>query len=121
MKEKILSVVLLVIIIAFVTVNTIILSKQIDEIIEKVEGLDTSENNANENAEQIYENFMKKQKYMSLTVSHDDMTSIEGCFVEMIGYLAIGDHQNAEVVKYRLKNSLEHLRRLSGFNLDAII
>lgn len=121
MKEKILSVVLLVMIIVFVTINTVILNGQIDEIIEKVDLFDVSEDNAKKNAEQIYEDFMKKQKYMSLTVSHDDMTSIEGCFVEMIGYLAIGDRQNAEVVKYRLKSSLEHLRRLSGFNLDAII
>ena len=50
-----------------------------------------------------------------------NMTSIEDCFVEMIGYISVNDIDNATVVKYRLKRSLEHLRRLSGFNIDAII
>lgn len=121
MKEKILSVILLIIVIAFVTVNTVIIGKQIDEVIESVDSLRLDDNSAAIKSKESYDDFMKKEKYLSLTVSHDDMTSIESCFVEMIGYLSVGDIQNAEVVKYRLKSSLEHLRRLSGFNLDAII
>ncbi len=121
MKEKILSIILLALVIVSVIVNTVVLDKQIEGIIESVDKLDPNGSNAKEEADEIYQDFMKKERYMSLTVSHDDMTSIESCFVEMIGYLAVGDKQNAEVVKYRLKSSLEHLRRLSGFNFDAII
>jgi hypothetical protein len=39
----------------------------------------------------------------------------------MIGYLEIGDSDNARVVKNRLTHSIEHLRRLSTFTIDAII
>ena len=121
MKEKILAVALLILVIAFVTVNTVILDKQIEEITESVSSLTINSENAKEGAEKIYDDFMKKEKYMSFTVSHDDLTSIEDCFVEMIGFILVGDISNAEVTKSRLISYLEHLRRLSGFNIDAVI
>ena len=121
MREKILAVVLFALIILFVTVNTIVINKQITEVIEKVDRLDLSAENSVKEANILYEDFMKKESYLSITVSHNDMTSIEDCFVEMIGYISVNDINNAAVVKYRLKSSLEHLRRLSGFNIDAII
>ena len=121
MKEKILAAVLFVLIILFVTVNTVILNKQITEVIDSVNRLDLRIENSAEEANILYRDFMKKEGYLSITVSHNDMTSIEDCFVEMIGYISVNDIDNATVVKYRLKRSLEHLRRLSGFNIDAII
>ena len=121
MKEKILSIVLLVMVIAFVTVNTIILNKQVEEVTKSVSSLSLDNDDAEMEARRIYESFMKKEKYMSLTVSHDDLTSIEDCFVQMIGYLSVDDKKNAEVTKSRLISYLEHLRRLSGFNIDAVI
>ena len=121
MKQKILSVVLLASIIAFVTVNTIILRKQIDGTINEVKSLSLSSDEAKADAEDIYNNFMKNERYISITTTHNDLTSIEDCFVEMIGYISVGDIQNAYVTKCRLISYLEHLRRLSGFNFDAII
>ena len=41
--------------------------------------------------------------------------------MEMIGYLSVNDTDNARVTKNRLISYLEHLRRLSGFNIDAVI
>ena len=121
MKEKILAVVLFVLIILFVIVNTVVMNEQITEVIDRVDKLDLSAENSVKEANILYEDFMKKESYLSITVSHNDMTSIEDCFVEMIGYISVDDIDNATVVKYRLKSSLEHLRRLSGFNIDAII
>lgn len=121
MKEKILAVILFVITILFVTVNTVIIDKQITDVIDSVDGLELGAENSLKDAYSLYEDFMKKQGYISITVSHNDMTSIEDCFVEMIGYISVKDIESATVVKYRLKSYLEHLRRLSGFNIDAII
>ena len=121
MRDKVLSILLLTLIICFVITNTILVDKQINEIMLAVEKLDVTDEDARNNAEKIYSDFMIKQRYISLTVNHEDMTNIEDCFVEMIGFLSVNDTQNAEVAKYRLRNSLEHLRRLSGYNIDAII
>lgn len=121
MSVKIVAVIILVCVISFVSINTIILDRQIGEVIEEVRGLDISSEGAMEDAKELYADFMRKEKYMSLTVSHDDLTSIEDCFVEMIGYISVGDGENAQVTKSRLISYLEHLRRLSGFNIDAVI
>lgn len=121
MKQKIVAVILMILVIAFVTVNTIVLHTQINKTIDDISGLLLDLEGAEEKAKEIYSDYMKKEKYMSITVSHDDLTSIEDCFVEMIGFLSVGDVQNATVTKSRLISCLEHLRRLSGFNIDAII
>ena len=121
MKEKILSITQLILVITFVTINTSILIKQVDKVKEDVNALLPDSDGSEDEARRIYENFMKKEQYISLTVSHDDLTSIEDCFVQLIGYLSVNDIKNAEVTKSRLISYLEHLRRLSGFTIDAVI
>lgn len=121
MKEKILAVVIMIAVIAFVVTNTLIIDRQISELADDVTSLDTEGEKAEEEARKIYEDFMSKEVYISITVSHDDLTNIEDCFVEMVGYLSVGDTDNAAVTKDRLTHSLEHLRRLSTFTIDAII
>lgn len=121
MKEKVLAIALLIILPLAVILNTIILTAQIDETINAINSVKIEESGAKGKAESIFEDFSRKESFLSLTVSHDDLTNIEDCFTEMIGYLSVGDTKNAEVMRNRLIHSLEHLRRLSGFNIDAII
>ena len=101
--------------------NGLALKSKINSTIEEVTSFNIAENATKEEAEWIFDKFLKREHYISLSVSHEDLTMIEDCFCEMIGYLKVGDKDNAEVTKGRLINSLEHLRRLSGFNIDTII
>ena len=121
MKEKIISITLLISVAVFSAANTFVLNKEITKTIDKLSVLQLNEEEAEKNTQAIYSEYRKTQKYMSITVSHEDLTSIEDCFVQMIAYLSIDDIQNAEVTKSRLISYLEHLRRLSGLNIDAII
>ena len=121
MKEKIIAILLLILILTYVVINTVMLSNGIEEITNSVKGLDVGNSNSKNEAESIYERYKDYETYISLTVDHDDITNIEDCFVEMIGYLSVEDSDNAKVTKGRLISYLEHLRRLSGFNIDAII
>lgn len=121
MKEKILAVVLLILVIAFVAVNTVVLDKQISKTINQIRSLDLEDEHALENARTMYADFLQTGKYISLTVSHADLTSIEDSFVEMIGHMMVGNIKDAQVTKDRLISFLKHLRRLSGFNIDGVI
>ena len=69
----------------------------------------------------IFEKYRSSETYISLTVNHDDLTNIEDNFAELIGNLSVGDSDGAAITKSRLLCSLEHLRRLSGINIDSII
>ena len=124
MKEKIIAICLFALVITFVVINTIILDIQIEKMCDAVEAINISENSL-EDAEyalrEIFEEYKRREVFISLTVNHEDLTNIEESFDEIIGYLSVRDADGARVTKNRLVGSLRHLRRLSGLNIDAII
>ena len=124
MKEKIIAFCLLFLVICFVFINTLVLDRQIKALYDdtaKIEIGDSDIQAAERSARELYEEFKKREKFISLTVNHEDLTRIEESFSEIIGYLSVGNADDAMVIKNRLLDSLEHLRRLSGFNIDSII
>ena len=124
MKEKIIAFCLLFLVICFVLINTLVLDRQIKALYDdtaKIEIGDSDIQEVERSALELYEEFKKREKFISLTVNHEDLTRIEESFSEIIGYLSVGNADDAMVIKNRLLDSLEHLRRLSGFNIDSII
>ena len=121
MKEKIFAVCIFIIIIGFVTTNTIVLKNATDRLTDEIKGFSVQAEKAIDEISKINESFKSKESFIGLTVSHDDLTNIEDCFAELTGSLSVGDLEGAEIVKHRLISFLEHLRRLVGFNIDTII
>lgn len=124
MKEKIFAITTLIVTITAVITNTIILNSQINKINNAVSSIKIDDNNSETaltKAKEIFEEYKKKETYISITVNHDDLTNINDSFVELIGYLSVKKNDEAVVTKNRLESYLEHLGRLSGFNIDAII
>ena len=121
MKVKIFAAVTLTAVIVLVTLNTVALERIVDGTIREIDAFDPYEDGAEGKARDIYERFGRLEVFVSITVSHDDLTNIESCFSEMIGCLSVGMKDDAEVVKNRLRDSLVHLRRLVGINPDSII
>ena len=123
MKEKIFAITSLTFIIAAIAFNTVKMHKDIDSIHNAVSEIKTHEGSEIEKrmAESAYMLFKTKELFLGLTVNHDDLSNIEEGFAEIIGYLSVGNTDEATVTKNRLLDSLSHLRRLSGFNIDAII
>jgi hypothetical protein len=122
MKEKIFGFATVIIIIAAVTFNTLTLHKEINSVYNTVNELQISSSPKSlKEAEAAYELFKQKGTFFGLTLNHEDISNIEDCFSEMIGCLYVGDTDGAAVTKNRLTDALDHLRRLSGINIDAII
>lgn len=121
MKVKILAVIAFVTIITAVTVNTGIIYKHSTKLYEIVEKIDLTAEEASGAAKAAYEYYKNKESYISLTVNHEDLTNIEDAFNELIGYLDVDMKEEAQVTKNRLLCFIEHLGRLSGINIDAII
>ena len=120
MKDKIIAIACLVIVLVAVTVNEVAIKSNIDRTLDALYTFDERAT-TKDDAEQVFEAFQRREHYISLTVSHEDLTSIEESFCDMIGYIKVGDTDNAAVAKSRLIHSLEHLRRLSVLNIDSII
>ena len=116
-KAVYVAIIILTMSVAFVAINTAILSKTIKEIEESTVSAPLTLNEF----DALYDDFLKVRTYLSISVDHDDIATVETGFAEIRGALAAGDEESAAIAKSRLCSALGHLRRLSGFNIDSII
>ena len=122
MKGLIISVVTLSVTVAAVILNTIALNRTIGELSETVEAFDVSgKDDELEEFKKIYASYKSAERFISITVSHDDLTNIENDLNEILGCIEVGDDDGAKIAKSRLEGSFKHLRRLSSLNLESII
>ena len=123
MKGFILALIILLVVVTGVFVNSLALDRIIGNMAEAVSSLDFS-TESNENAEDfinLYKSYKSAERYISITVSHDDLTNIDNDFNEIIGCLKVNDIQGATIAKSRLEGCFLHLWRLSSINIDSII
>ncbi len=122
MKGLIFALTVLFLVLALTVTNSLILRSMIDDTIDSVEKIEIDNaETAKKSFEKCYEHFERRERFISLTVSHSDLTDIDECFSEIIGAGNAFDIDNMIRTKNRLINSLEHLRRLSGLNIDSIL
>lgn len=121
MKIVRLAYALLILSLLFVATNSFILTNLISETIAEIDdGKDESAELALEKYTRVYEKFRNKEKYISLTVNHTDISGVDAAFAEMIGAAEAGDLTSVITIKSRLRDSLDHLRRLCGINFYSI-
>ena len=79
MKIKIFAAVAIITVIGAVVINTVVLNKEISSLARAVSelnirGITPEESKAR--ADALFTEFKKKEPYISITVSHDDLTNI---------------------------------------------
>lgn len=122
MKAAKIATLCLIILALSIFANSLYIEKTTKRLSQMVKQADISDmEKCNEEYERIFKEFKKAERFISLTVSHDDLTNIEEGFADIIGASRAGISANVMIVKSRLEDSLEHLGRLSGINLDSII
>ena len=121
MKVKILSVVLLFFLLTAVIINTTLLTRRVNQITYEIQSV-SMENTTESMGRimEIFDNYQSSEGFFSLTVSHNDLSDINGCFTELMAYLSLGNAEEASIAKSRLIDALMHLKRLSGWNIQAI-
>ncbi len=122
MREVRIACVILTLLILFVGINSAVIGIYARELRTSVEEVNVG--NCTEAAKSFRsaaERFEKAERFISLTVSHDDLTNIEEGFAELIGAAEGGNTDELLKVKSRLSDALRHLGRLSGVNIDSIM
>ena len=119
MKATVFAIVTALAVTFLVILNSCLLSYHIGALIEKSEAIPCLVDEG-DRYEELYKDFMKRQKFISLTVSHDDLTEIENELAEILGAIEAEDEGAPIIAKSRLLMTLTHLRRLTGVNLDSI-
>ena len=123
MRTKILAAILLVLTVLAVSLNTYAVGKEIEQTARAVEAIQIEEDTraAEAQTRAAYDSFKEREDYLSITLNHSDLRSIEEMFSEMIGMLSVADADGARVTKSRLTDALSHLRRLCGLNMDSVL
>lgn len=121
MKAVTVAIILLALSLGAVVANSIILNSIIDDISDEIEDTDDEKTaSALLQYEEIYEKYKSRASYIGLTTNHEDLTSIEQSFSEIIGAAKADDSDTIMAIKSRLIDELRHLKRLSGINIDSI-
>jgi hypothetical protein len=123
MKGFILALVTMATVIGSVFANSFVLDRIIGEMTKEVESFEFHEGSKEEEEKfiELYKSYKSAERYISITVNHDDLTNIDNDFNEIIGCLKVNDIQGATIAKSRLEGCFSHLWRLSSINIDSII
>ena len=112
----------LILLLAAVILNSVYISKITENFADKIQDTNTEDLKvAAESLKGVREEFKKAEKFISITVSHDDLTNIEEGFADIIGAAEAGMRVDVITIKSRLEDALRHLGRLSSINFDSII
>ena len=105
-----------------VILNSLYISKTTEKFADRIKETDTEDlTAAAEILKDTHRDFKKAEKFISITVSHDDLTNIEEGFADIIGAAEAGMTVDVITIKSRLEDALRHLGRLSSINFDSVI
>jgi len=104
-----------------VIINSVAIGKITDILNEKIIAAEERDMKlAEKEYTEIYEKYKSYELYISLSVDHDDLSSVEDAFSEIIGAARADDAAGVITTKSRLTDYLRHIKRLAGINIDSI-
>ncbi len=122
MRASRISVAVLIILASMIFANSFYIKTVTEGFIKEAESIDTENAiDSLESFEGLFRKFKRAERFISVTVSHEDLTRVEESFADIIGAATADDKNALTTAKSRLIDSLGHLRRLSGISLDSII
>ena len=120
MRAAIISLVIIILLSALTVTNSLTLRHITEGYIKKISDFpDTGE--AFESYAALYDEFISDERYISLTVNHEDLREVEREFAEIIAAAKNHDADGIGAAKSRLVDALGHLGRLCGINIDSIL
>lgn len=119
MKIQAASYTIAILITVAVFANSVFLCSTLDRLSERLDAA-PSDITAAELYEEIYSDYTKAERYISLTVSHSDLEGVDDSFAELLGAIEAEEQEALIVAKSRLLHALSHMRRLCGISIDSV-
>ena len=109
---------ILLLIVMLAAANVMVSDAMLDDILADVEAVDVGRT---EKTEALEGKFSRAAFFLSITINHDDLEDAEDLLAELTAAIKVGDEDQIEITKSRLKTALGQLRRLSAVGIDSII
>ena len=109
---------ILLLIVMLAAANVMVSDAMLDDILADVEAVDVG---STEKTEALEGKFSRVAFFLSITINHDDLEDAEDLLAELTAAIKVGDEDQSEITKSRLRTALGQLRRLSAVGIDSII
>ena len=114
MKAIVFSSLSLLLTVALVSANSIAVARLIDTTVSELCDADTKEDH-----QTVYDAYERRERFFAISINHAILRETDGIFAELI---ASGeDEEEAEVIKSRLIDSLNQIKRLSVIGIDSVL
>ena len=115
MGAKIFAFVTVIAVLILCRVNTVEVTRRIDEVTDALEvAYDANE------IKEIKARYKGYERLISISVSHEDLMAIDDLFIQYEAEMEAGA-EGTEITKSRLLSAFSHLRRLCTLNVDSVI
>ena len=115
------SLIILIVIILFLIVNSILLNRASDMLLDKLDKLSDNPCEAAESAEKLEALWKKFEPFISICVTHTKVENVTDAVSKIKIYAEFGEIQDFLIAKEAFKNSVEHIRFSSELSLETIL
>jgi hypothetical protein len=116
MKSILIPITVLIISVIAVITNSLVLDHLLDLTEEEIELAQTPED-----IDAAFEKYQKRQYYLELTVNHSTLRDTENIFSELRATASEdGIGEETDILKSRLSDTLDQIRRLSTIGIEGI-
>ena len=115
MGAKIFAFVTVIAVLILCRVNTVEVTRRIDEVTDALEVADDEGE-----IKEIRARYKGYERLISISVSHEDLMAIDDLFSQYEAEVE-ADAEGTEITKSRLLSAFSHLRRLCTLNIDSVI
>ena len=109
---------ILLLIVVLAAANVMVSDAMLDDVLTDIEAVDVG---STEKTEALEGKFSRVAFFLSITINHDDLEDAEDLLAELTAAVKVGDEDQIEITKSRLRTALGQLRRLSAVGIDSII
>lgn len=121
MKNAVISSAILLTIIISLIVNSIILNKCADSLLERVEKLSDIPAHEIENANEILEYWHSIEPFVSISVVHSETEAVSRAAIQICEYAKSGNISEFVCAKAVFKEAVEHIKFSGQFSLETVL
>jgi hypothetical protein len=114
MKAIVFSSISLLLTVSLVSANSVFVARLVDDTVAELEKADGAEDYA-----RVYRAYAKRERFFAISVDHAILRETDGIFAELTATDAYGDE--TDVIKSRLIDSLNQIKRLSLIGIDSVL
>ena len=121
MRATVISFIILAVIVAFLTVNGVLLVDFAEKLVESIDSMSDEPSEAVADATALCELWDKWEPFVSVSVVHLESEAVTDAVTAMLKYAEAGDRSEFNAAKAKFRNAVEHIRFSGAVSFETIL